>query len=343
MSADEDGLVRAILADPWDELARAAYADWLEEQGAPEHAKLMRSPRGTTLDRLEALILQEFGGGRGGVSQVDGLVVGQMRFETFLSDAFQRDGPAWMRRHHIAVLRLAAHRDWRGLLTAPALNGIRGLGIGAGTLRHGVAEELAQAGSLAGLYFLELADLDCSMAGLKAIMQSPALTGLVRLGLGQPEVGVGLLEAMGDGPLAGRLEHLDLAGAQMGDRGVEALTRCGRLLGGLTTLRLGGVLGDASARAIASSPYFGRLRSLELTGGMVGEAGVVALSESSLLPGLHWLSLRGNLDSVGAPGYRRLARAAADVPGLRLEVNRSTHPSTLTEMREILGPRLIEG
>src|SRR6185369_12536161 len=32
---DEDALVRAILANPWDTLARSAYADWFEEQGKP--------------------------------------------------------------------------------------------------------------------------------------------------------------------------------------------------------------------------------------------------------------------------------------------------------------------
>jgi len=42
MSADEDALVRAILADPRDDLTRDVYADWLEEHGRPLHASLVR-------------------------------------------------------------------------------------------------------------------------------------------------------------------------------------------------------------------------------------------------------------------------------------------------------------
>jgi uncharacterized protein (TIGR02996 family) len=43
-ASDEDGLVRAILADPSDGLARDVYADWLEEHGAVQQAELLRLP-----------------------------------------------------------------------------------------------------------------------------------------------------------------------------------------------------------------------------------------------------------------------------------------------------------
>jgi uncharacterized protein (TIGR02996 family) len=341
MSADEDGLVRALLADPWDELARNAYADWLEENGAQEQAKLMRGPQGVRLDRLEAQARQAFGAHHAGVSKCDGLLVGQMRFETFLTEDYRREGPAWMRRNHIAVLGLASG-DWRRLAGASSLEHVRGLILGGGTLRNGAAEALA-AGPLAGLYFLGLTNIDVSRDGLEALLRSPSLTGLVRLGLAQPEVGVGLLEALSGGPLAGRLEHLDLTEAQMGNRGVQALAGMSPLLGGLVALRVGGTaLGDVAARALAESPYLGRLRGLELIGGMIGDVGKEALAGSPLLPRLHWLSLRGDIGGTHQ-GPRRLASAVAEVPGMRLEMDRTMAASLLSELREMLGPRLVEG
>ncbi len=39
---DGDYLLRAIQADPGDDLARLAYADWLEEAGRADHATLIR-------------------------------------------------------------------------------------------------------------------------------------------------------------------------------------------------------------------------------------------------------------------------------------------------------------
>jgi uncharacterized protein (TIGR02996 family) len=40
--SDADGLLRAILADPADDLPRLAYADWLEEQGESDRAEFVR-------------------------------------------------------------------------------------------------------------------------------------------------------------------------------------------------------------------------------------------------------------------------------------------------------------
>ena len=43
MTSDEDALLRAIAADPGGELPRLVYADWLDENGRPEQANVLRS------------------------------------------------------------------------------------------------------------------------------------------------------------------------------------------------------------------------------------------------------------------------------------------------------------
>jgi uncharacterized protein (TIGR02996 family) len=41
--SEEDRLLRGCLLAPEDDLARLAYADWLEENGRPDHADLIRN------------------------------------------------------------------------------------------------------------------------------------------------------------------------------------------------------------------------------------------------------------------------------------------------------------
>jgi uncharacterized protein (TIGR02996 family) len=42
MLTDRDAFLRAIIADPADDLPRLAFADWLDEHGEPERAELIR-------------------------------------------------------------------------------------------------------------------------------------------------------------------------------------------------------------------------------------------------------------------------------------------------------------
>jgi uncharacterized protein (TIGR02996 family) len=57
-TVDEDGLVRAIWADPFDEVPRLAYADWLDEQGKPLHAALLRAAPGEREEVAGRLVAQ---------------------------------------------------------------------------------------------------------------------------------------------------------------------------------------------------------------------------------------------------------------------------------------------
>jgi uncharacterized protein (TIGR02996 family) len=335
MSADEDGLVRAVIADPWDELSRSAYADWLEEQGEAEHAALMRG-QGVALRALEPRLVDGAPPGPPRVFSADGLLGVQIEPE---AGAVNAPGVAeWARRCRVSVLGFYDQADdWRTVAESAAMSAVRGVLLDGGI---DSVPWFSRSPAVTGLAWLGLRHVTSENGRLIELARSEALPGLVRLGLAQPEVGIRFLEALEAGPLAGRLEHLDLSGARMGDRGVEALARCGRLMGGLVALQVGGLLGDRSAVALASSPHLGRLKSLRLDAAL--SRGVRALASSPLFRRLHWLSLPGELRG-SADDTRALVRAAADVPGLRLHIGSRIGPTLREELREMMGQRLTVG
>ena len=158
--AAEDGLVRAIWADPFDEAVRAVYADWLEEHGSPEHAALLREAgdeRMRTFQRIEARMKEDAPGTFTAWFTNDGLIAAGVPVRSLRSKAFERDGPTWLRRHHVAEVRPdGTPRDWTPLFSAEWLAHTRGLTFG-------------------GRYF----------AALPELADSPRVEGLAALTLGQ--------------------------------------------------------------------------------------------------------------------------------------------------------------
>src|SRR5262245_38511745 len=125
MTSDEEGMVRSLLVDPWDELSRSAYADWLEERGDVLHAELDRlSPSSPDLmgraaaedGRIAHLAEQARAGLKSGFVEYrleGGLFWATVQMKAFLTKAFQSAGPAWLRRHHVAHLFVnGATKDW---------------------------------------------------------------------------------------------------------------------------------------------------------------------------------------------------------------------------------------
>lgn len=359
MSADEDGLVRALFADPWDELARNAYADWLDDHDAPLHAALMRagnSPvRAGLYKSLRGRLHQTFSQFALDVITPSWLLGALMPTSTFLSPHFQSIGAEWLQSNHVAYVGLGGPaydcRDTsRQVARSHLTPHLRGLHL-SGPEICVAAEALASADCFGSLASLAIRQQE-GLAGLVPFVSPRALPRLVGLTLELSEVGhlqkqgetedcLRLLGALAHGPLAGQLEHLDLRGCHLGDRAVAQLALSGALLAGLVALRLGGPgLSDLGIEALLASPHLGRLRSLDIGGGRIGDKGLAALAGSGLLPRLGWLSLLGNRG--GSPrAYLELARPAANVPGLRLELG--AHPAECRdEVRGLLGARLVE-
>jgi hypothetical protein len=99
------------------------------------------------------------------------------------------------------------------------------------------------------------------------------------------------------------------------DDGVAALARSAGLAG-LTHLKLGGAIGPAGVRALATSPHLTRLEALELVDYSAGAAGARALADSPSAARLEALALSGRADREGAIGDAG-ARALAESPHLR--------------------------
>jgi uncharacterized protein (TIGR02996 family) len=345
MSSDEDGLVRALLADPWDELARSAYADWLDDHGEALHAEVLRA-RGTprrveATNRIRERMRETFAQFSLDVIRPSGLLFVTMPTVTYLSPQFQGIGADWLRRNHVAVLSLGGRSgDWAGVVESPVTPRLKGL-ILSGDCQSAAAALERDGSPASGLCSLGLRNGQMTLAEFRSLLTSRTMPALVGLTVAQAELGLGLLQSLEDGPLAGQLEHLDLRDSHLGNVGVEQLAGSSRLMGGLTALRLGGaVLANRGVEALAASPFLGKLRCLDIGGGAISDGGLATLAASGLLARLRWLSLLEN--QSGTPvGYRTLARVVAGVPGLRLELGGHLDEALRDELREMLGPRLV--
>jgi uncharacterized protein (TIGR02996 family) len=319
--ADEDGLVRAILADPWDELARNAYADRLEEQGKPRHAELMRLPpgnrRGKILEDLAPSILGPVSAGddKATLLHADGLLVVRMPVKVFLSKRFERDGPDWMRQNHVNRIHLAsAVQDWRRVGNAPVMRHLRGLDLTGVRLTNKGAEQLAGASGLENLASLGLRAAPLSLTGVQAIARSIHLARLCHLDLALIHPTREGVRELCEGPLAASLRHLSLLGSGIDDVSAAILAQS-PTLAGLVTLDLSGnSIRAPGVRALADSPHLSALRNLELRGNLIGEDGVRALASSPMAARLRRLSLYKA--DAWAKGYEALK--AAMPPGAQL-------------------------
>jgi uncharacterized protein (TIGR02996 family) len=149
------------------------------------------------------------------------------------------------------------------------------------------------------------------LPGLRALANSPHLTGLIRLDVSNNNLSDAALRALLDGPNARRLSRLDLHTNRLGDAGtavlVESLvfTKMAELDRKIDLRRV--EMGPAGARALAASQALRAVEELNLDGNHLGDAGLAALAASDNLPRLRALSLREN--RIGDDGARALARS----------------------------------
>ncbi len=354
MSADGDALVRAILCDPHDTLARTAYADWLEEQGAPQHAALQRAIRREETDALLREISPAthtaFGTKDAGNPQKgsDGLLYVALRVKAFLARAFQGRAASCLRSHHITHLSLhGGIKDWAPVGVAPALAHLHGLGLGSTNLREDGAKLLARSPGMGRLSSLSLhrplTDAGPGWRGLAALCASAVLPRLVHLDLTRAAATPAVWAALFDGPLAGQLRHLDLSYSNFNAAAAAALARAEKMLGGLVTLSVARTdMTDAGAAALFASPHTRNLRSLALQGYRLTDASLIALARSPIAPRLHWLGLdRGG--ALTRAGYAAVAEALSDTCRVSFpySIRQYFDHETYGPLREVFGTRLV--
>jgi uncharacterized protein (TIGR02996 family) len=332
--ADEDGLVRAIWADPFDEVPRLVYADWLDERGSHLHAAILRARGAERSKHWEALVAHmqgstpwEFMPSLSG----EGLVGVVMYVRSLRAKTFQRDCPAWLRRHHIVKMTVwGASGNWADFFSCDWLAHTRGLSFYGN--RFDAVDALAASPHLAGLASLTLNPNWVPLDRLASLFRDGGLRGLCHLARPDTTLELNTLQAIADAPFAPHLRHL--AVGRMTEEPMAFLGESSTLAG-LVTLSLE-VFGDSEAKALADAAGLVSLRNLDLTGSWFLDVGADALVNSPLLKQLRFLRLK---TAHHAPAMERLARA---IPlNCRVVLAEGSHVSGRDALVAVLGDRLI--
>jgi uncharacterized protein (TIGR02996 family) len=289
--ADEDALVRAVLADPYDTLARNVYADWLEDHARPHHAELARHPTKGNDQRVD--VDGPFQDARATAPRPavrlihrSGFLAAQMPIRDFLSKQFQEAGAAWLRANHVTWLELESAPDFAKVAASPALAAVRGLRVLRGIGRP------AGLSPMAGLLALWPSTESIPEGWMGELAKCEGLKGLLWLTLPRDyRPNAEALQTLATGPLASGLRYLDLSGTML-SADSAALLLLPPLADSLVTLRLVRCgLGEKTTKALAESPHFARLRNLDLRANFLREEGTAALARWPHLPRLVRLSL----------------------------------------------------
>lgn len=258
---DDQELLSAIIADPDDDPPRLVYADWLEEHGQQDRAKLIRvqielahmpdDADDTALraeeEQLEAACEKD-------LPRLDGITWGG--FVRGMVRTVSADTPAAFQRHAGVIGDM-------GSVQHVGFDNLDGFDV------------LAQVSALA--QFTEL---------------SVYLDDNVYARNGDPghrfNDDLQIVLASAHCP---RLRVLTLNTCQLGPRGAKALADCPQMKSLVDLCLLDNYIGDEGMAALAASPYLTAIRNLRIDLNNIGPAGVEALAASASLGGLECLFL----------------------------------------------------
>jgi uncharacterized protein (TIGR02996 family) len=339
--ADEDGLIRAIWADPFDELPRRVYADWLQEQGLPDHAALLgpaNYQRPASFNRIVERMRKDAPVLFTPFLSEEGLLWVTIHTVALRSKAFKSDGPAWMRRHHVSEVQPeGTTRDWAGFFAAGWLAHVRGL-----TFRDRAFDSfkaLAASTRAAGLASLVLGPNIIRSPGAVDLFAGTHMRGLCRLLFVSGVVCPDTMRALADAPFADHLRNLALGGLYGVTTQTMSVLANSPALGGVVTLTLPrGHLGTSEIKALADSPCLRSLRNLDLGANRFPDPAWAILGESPLLPGLRRLRL--DMSGASQAVLEKFARAVASTPSCRLVLAGKVEAAARKSLAEILGERL---
>jgi uncharacterized protein (TIGR02996 family) len=222
----EESLLQAIIESPDDDAVRLVYADWLEENGQPERAELIRleielsglpeaSPRAEPLEEREEELLEAHA-----LEWVRPLSLKpeEVTFVRGLIEKVETDARCFLdcaeelfRRAPVRALKLMAWEEGVEELAArPELARLRELDLSENGLGDAVAEILGASPYVSGLRRLDLGGNRIEEAGAIALANSPHLANLTELRLDYNTIGVAGGWALARSPYLGNLRLLDL-------------------------------------------------------------------------------------------------------------------------------------
>jgi uncharacterized protein (TIGR02996 family) len=299
----DEGFLRAILEEPDDDTHRLVYADWLDENGQPEHAEFIRvqielarmdvEGRGSHARyRLGDLLECE-------VAQMDADAARRAQLEAreaVLLEEFER-------RWTPQLPRTRALRWWG----RPARGFQEGVVVASGDVFRRAAPTLFRTAPIRLIHFERLGEREA-----RALAGSEHLARVTGLQL-PADVTPGAVRALLDSGALANLRTLQLWGSQHGERIARALAGAASLSNLRGLLLAGNHIGDAAALELIGAPHLVGLTSLCLRGNQLTDRTATALADSTRLTRLTELDLSCNaLDDAGG-----LALAAASLGRLR--------------------------
>jgi uncharacterized protein (TIGR02996 family) len=334
---DEPVLLSAILANPGDDRPRLLYADWLEQQGQCDRARLIRLqielallPENTEPSialKNEEEQLEE--ACENYLPALDGISWGGF-YRGFVSTVYADNAAAFRRQAKSiaevgSVYRVVFEKPdgFAGLAEVPVLSRFTELRVGdepnwglrKGDPNHPFNAELQvvlESAYCPRLRNLELVTCQLGPRGAKALADCPRLESLVDLCLLDNYIGDEGLAALAASPYLTSLRNLRIDLNYIGPAGIEALA-ASESFGGLEELFLGedwpNPIGPAACEALGSSPYLKSLRELSLHDD-IGALGAAALAQAPNLASLNYLDIRCAINPEGG-------RALAASPYLR--------------------------
>ena len=239
---DEHALLSAMAADPADDTARLAYADFLEEKGEADRAEFVRlqvelgrcdlnDPGRRVLVVRHVRFLQErVPQWRAELPRLPGIEWGD--FKRGLVEEVQAAGEEAIIGHAEAifaqpavhVLRLSRLRDGRRLAAVTQLERLRSLRIIAGRAEDGALRQLLASPHLANLQVLDLHGNSLGDAGAAefAAREWPALA---ELWLGSNQVGNAGARALAASRGLPAIRQIDLRGNRITDIGARSVLK----------------------------------------------------------------------------------------------------------------------
>jgi uncharacterized protein (TIGR02996 family) len=242
-------LLQAICAEPYDDLPRLVYADWLEENGQPERGEFIRvqceldrlphtDPRqAVLLERERELLRAHRNAWAAQLPPLCGVRWGPFE-RGFVARADFQSLKAFTDRFEEAAtyaplttvdLRNLSARSMARLASVAHLRQVRVLILVDCRPDDNAVRALATSPHVAGLRELFLTCAPVTDTGAFALASSPHLGQLCLLSLARTHVGPDGILALVDSPRLGGLRRLYCCENPLGDEGAAALLRAERL------------------------------------------------------------------------------------------------------------------
>jgi uncharacterized protein (TIGR02996 family) len=356
----EQAFLSDITENPTDDTPRLVYADWLDDQGEPERAELIRvqcrrarlavddPEQGVLAARETDLLARHESAWLAALPALHEVTWVAFR-RGFVESVFLDSAEAFLR--HAPVLFATAPircvqigqidpSGAKGLAGSVNLGQLSELNLGNGS---GLCSECVR--YLAGSEYIErlesllLHNNDLGDEGITELARSKHLWALRELYISGTGMGDAGAAALGDRRRMPQLVDLDLRDNQIGDHGARRLASSMGLSRLATLWMVNNQIGAEGADALATSVRLPALKYLYLNYNPIGDAGGEALAASPHRVGLIELDLRHC--GIGDAGARALAGSPylEQVQIIWLGGNR-LRMETLTLLRRRFGERL---